>query len=370
MDKPLPFLKPTDMVKVMALQGKIKNCLLGGGSLDDLKVFWERFQRLYPQHPVYRDHVDCLQTCLPICIHADEGRCVKKEQILIVNWQSMIGKGTRLSHEHLLQSDSQGLNYMGKTYSTRFLVATMCAVHYRRKQKDQQRLTKLLDAVTDDLMDFYKGVRVSIDGAETILHGICLGFKGDWPMLAKVGNLRQHFGKKGRPTADSAICHLCKAGSVNVPYEDYDINAVWYASYLQERPWSRPPPFSRLPMVPEKELFFRFDLFHVMHKGIVAEFVGSAIDPRSDQSNVFFFMALVSLWTCLLKTPLQQSMAHYNSCITWKSWATAKGHFAGQGVLWQRWCADSSRQGLWGSLCVLQGSKDIPSHDWPDKAST
>ena len=69
--------------------------------------------------------------------------------------------------------------------------------------------------------------------------------------------------------AASAICHLyhlCKAGSEGVPYEEYEINATWYDSYLKERPWSRPPPFSRLPLLPEQELFFQFDIFHVMHK--------------------------------------------------------------------------------------------------------
>lgn len=279
MDKPLPFLKPSDLLRVMSDHGKLQRCLCGGGSLDELTIFWERYQRLFPQHPVFRDG-KCLRTSLPILIHADEGRCVKKEQILVINWQSMLGRGTRLSHEHLLEPQ-QGLNYMGKTYSTRFLVATMCSLHYRKKQKHGHRLTKLLDAMTDDFIHLYEeGITVSIDGTATTLYLVPLAFKGDWPMLAKFGNLTQHFGKKGRPTAASAICHLCKAGSEGVPYEEYEINSTWYDSYLKERPWSRPPPFSRLPLLPEQELFFQFDIFHVMHKGIVAEFVGSAIAPR------------------------------------------------------------------------------------------
>ena len=281
MDKPLPFLKPSDVVQVMAKHGKIKNCLLGGGSFDELPAFWERYQRLYPQHPVFTDRKD-LAKCLPICLHADEGRCVKKEQILVINWQSLLGRGTRLSHKDFLSSDTQGLNYMGKTYSTRFLVATMCSLHYRKKQKHGHRLTKLLDALTDDLLHWYNnGIPVSIEGKETLqLYAVPLGFKGDWPMLAKMGNLQHHFGRKGKPTADSAICHLCRAGATDIPYEEYDVNAAWYDSYLQTRPWCRPPPFSRLPLLPEEELFFQFDVFHVMHKGIVAEFVGSAIASR------------------------------------------------------------------------------------------
>ena len=278
--KPLPFLKPTDMIRAMSEKGKIEKCLLGGGSLDDLPTFWTRYQRLYPEHPVFGDGKD-LRRCLPILVHADEGRCCKNEQILVVNWQSILGKGTRLSYQqHEVDAALQGLNFMGKTYSTRFLVATLCCVHYRRKKKHGDRLAKLLDALTDDLINFYQdGVAVSVAGQEVTLHAVPLALKGDWPMLAKLGNLEQHFGKKGRPKADSCICHLCRAGSAGVGYEEYDINAKWYESYLQERPWSNPPCFARLPLLPAQELFFQFDLFHVMHKGIVAEFCGSAIDP-------------------------------------------------------------------------------------------
>ena len=278
--KPVPFIKPSAMIQVMNDQSKLEACLLGGGSLDDLLTFWNRYRVLYPKHPAFTDG-KCLSRCVPILLHADEGRCVKKEQILVVNWQSMIGKGTRMSFEHLLPSKSQGLNFMGKTYSTRFLVGTMCALHYRKK--NGHRLTKLLDALVDDLIHLYEeGATVSIGGSNLNLHLVPLGLKGDWPMLAKLGNLRQHFGKKAAPTENSGICHLCKAGAIGIPYEEYDINAVWYESYLQERPWSTPSPFTRLPLLPEQEVFFQFDLFHVMHKGIMAEFVGSAIVSRLD----------------------------------------------------------------------------------------
>lgn len=280
MDKPLPFLKPSDLIRLMGEQGKLESRLLGGGSWDELSRFWTRYQQLYRSHPVFTDG-KCLQRSLPILIHADEGRCVKKEQILVVNWQSMLGRGTRLSYG-ILESNSQGLNFLGKTYSTRFLVATMCSIHYRKKQKHGHRLKNLLEAITDDFISLYeKGIVVQIGGVDTTLYAVPLSLKGDWPMLAKLGNLRQHFGKKGRPSADSCICHLCKAGSIGIPYEEYDINAKWYETYLQERPWGQPPPFSRLPLLPDQpELFFQFDLFHVVHKGIMAEFVGSGIGPR------------------------------------------------------------------------------------------
>ena len=72
--------------------------------------------------------------------------------------------------------------------------------------------------------------------------------KGDWPTLAKLGNLQQHFLKHGRPKTNSAMCHLCKARMVGVDYEENDINSKWYESNLQERPRSHPCDFMRLPL--------------------------------------------------------------------------------------------------------------------------
>ena len=280
MDKPLPFLKPSALIKAMSDNSKLETCLLGNGSLNELATFWERYKLHFGDHPVYSSGKQ-LNRCVPILLHADEGRCVKKEQILVLNWQSMIGKASRFTFEHLNPSDSPGLNFMGKTFATRYMVATMCSIHYRKKQKKGDRLSKLLDATVDDFIKLYEdGAAVVLGGVETTLYMVPLNLKGDWPMLAKLGNLEQHFLKKGRPKANSAICHLCKAGTAGVGYEEYEINSTWYESYLQERPWSSPSPFMRLPVLPTPELFYQFDLFHVAHKGIVAEFVGSAIDSR------------------------------------------------------------------------------------------
>lgn len=43
----------------------------------------------------------------------------------------------------------------------------------------------------------------------------------------------------------------------------------------------------RLPMLAAPGLFYQFDLFHVAHQGIIAEFVGSAIDSRFYISFMF-----------------------------------------------------------------------------------
>lgn len=285
MKKSLPSIKATDMFRAMALHDKISSCLLGGGGLETLSTFWSRYRVHFPDHPLFRDHGHHLQFCLPLLMHADEGRYLKREQLLIMSWQSMIGEGTRPQRDYRSEADcreTQGLNFKGSSYRTRFLLATLLSLHYRKKNRDGDRLKNLLNAVVDDFLEFYRaGVEVVFQGTRIKFYGILLNLKGDWPMLSKLGNLKQHFGRKtkgGAPTEQSAICHLCRAGCAGYPYHEFEINAKWYETYLQRRPWSTPSPFMRLPMPAAPELFFCFDMFHVTHKGVLAELTASALE--------------------------------------------------------------------------------------------
>jgi len=150
------------MLKAMALNRKLEDCLIGGGSTEHLKLFWLRYKGLFPDHPIFHDRKD-LGACIPIMVHADEGRCVKKEQILIINWQGCIGSGTILSQKQHLSTEDQGLNYQGSTFKTRVLLGTLCATHYRKKNRDGHRLTSLLNAIVDDFLDLYNnGLDVSL----------------------------------------------------------------------------------------------------------------------------------------------------------------------------------------------------------------
>ena len=278
MEKPVPILKASDMLRTMALHNKVNDCLLGGGGLEAAKEFWQKYRALWPEHPVFERHPSRLQCCLPVFLHADEGRHLKNNGIFIANWQSVMGKGTLQSGEY---QDGGGLNFQGSSFTTRFLLTTFLTVHYGNKKRGRaSRLTKLFDAIVDDFVDLYEsGLELSFEKRWIRLYLVPLGLKGDWPMLAKLGNLEQNFSRKGRQKADSAICHLCKAGSTGYPYHEYEINAKWYETYLKDRPWTTPGPLCRLPTLPKPELFFCFDVFHVCHKGIFAELAGSALVP-------------------------------------------------------------------------------------------
>ena len=59
----------------------LKRFLLGNGSLND---FGNANKVYFGDHPGYSYGNDLIRRA-PVLLHADEGRCVKKEQILVVN---------------------------------------------------------------------------------------------------------------------------------------------------------------------------------------------------------------------------------------------------------------------------------------------
>ena len=81
--------------------------LLGGHSLEDpdaycrmLRVFWQRFRHVRPEHDVY-DRADAeagfdLGFCIPVAIHGDEGRGKLKRPVMVLSYQPLISfKGPR-----------------------------------------------------------------------------------------------------------------------------------------------------------------------------------------------------------------------------------------------------------------------------------
>ena len=195
---------------------------------------------------------------------------------MVVSWQSPLGEGTSKKDE--LQDLS--LNFKGSTYASRFL-STVCVKKVYRKHP--QRFDKIMAALADELCElFTNGVEVVITKRCVRVYGALISFKGDWPIHARVGNLKRHFGRKGvyQATAKSGICHLCRAGEINYPPFDFSINAAWKASYLQRVPWDVEPALARVPQTAAKEALHKFDVFHTLHKGCFAELAGSGIVLR------------------------------------------------------------------------------------------
>ena len=69
-----------------------------------------------PRHPVFDTHRGREGQCVPIAIHCDEGCTLKKKSIMIVQYHSLMGKGTR---KRKSTEEEPGINMIGNSYTTR-----------------------------------------------------------------------------------------------------------------------------------------------------------------------------------------------------------------------------------------------------------
>lgn len=76
--------------------------LLGGDCLPagELRCeqFWEKFKSYQPSHLVYKHHKDRLHQVIPVCLHGDKGRTLKKSPIACYSWESVWGLPPNLRH--------------------------------------------------------------------------------------------------------------------------------------------------------------------------------------------------------------------------------------------------------------------------------
>ncbi|CAE7840509.1 unnamed protein product [Symbiodinium microadriaticum] len=97
--------------------------------------FWARYRIIFPDYELFtradRNEVD-LNRCLPCLIHGDEGTYYKRSGIMIVQWQSVFGKGTSLlgreafADRLLGESNAKAfVNQRGVTFTTRFLLGVL-----------------------------------------------------------------------------------------------------------------------------------------------------------------------------------------------------------------------------------------------------
>jgi len=126
-----PWIKPSNFLGAMSKMNDLDH-LLGGLSLKEsrgrLVNFWEKYRRLYPQHQLWQQ-VDSgqkeIQSCIPVLLHGDEGVTYKKNGLLVLSFQGVIGHGCgkRVVHDNLrAQSDGVPLNFLRTGFQTRLLI--------------------------------------------------------------------------------------------------------------------------------------------------------------------------------------------------------------------------------------------------------
>lgn len=290
--KKFPFIGPMAWAQFLLDSGRIAKQLCGVANFVEMELrlceFWHRYEVLYPTHQLFslaRQGTLSLSRTIPVFTHADEGRSYKHLPLMVVSFHGATGRGTRSFIQkgmHKLRGDAAefGLNFIGCTWSTQFMVATM--------------LREVFDAHPDAFQailrrcaeDFAALARVGIrdkDGNHLWL--IHLNNKGDLPALTKLSGAKRSFSHVPRAaqsrTAATGICHVCLAGveasrahPQSLPYEDVSLHPSWEGT-IDTVPWSsRPALLEGLPVCPGKEpSFFQTDIWHNIHLGIAKHWI-------------------------------------------------------------------------------------------------
>ena len=252
-----------------------------GGPL--LQQFWDDYARLYPTHPVVLDIITNKtdsSLLVPVYVHGDGGRHYRKSEIMVIQFQSVIGQGSRFSSTSRKRKLDEGendecwglqFNLQGHSFTTRFLIATMLKQYYH---EDVSPLLLLMKHVSGFFGELYaEGVQYR----GKVLKFALLGVKGDLPFLSKIASMqrnflhirKQHVVRKKSSKSLPGCCWLCSAGKPGFLFEDFSQSAPWTTTMglENEQPWRSQPTI--LDHVLHDQLaqpsFFKLDLFHILN---------------------------------------------------------------------------------------------------------
>ena len=102
-----------------------------------------------------------------------------------------------------------------------------------------------------------------------------LGMKGDMEYHHRMTKLLRSYMNVGT-TNFVPCCHLCDAGSFQIPFEDYTPDAAWISTMYQTVPWTTTPAFASIPFENWRSGaapgWCKGDPFHVLRLGIARFF--------------------------------------------------------------------------------------------------
>ena len=276
-----PILAISDTLQRLGVHGKME-LLTMGNSESNFDSFWKEWEQVQPKHPLYMTHKGRTGQCIPIAIHCDEGTTLKKKSIMIIQFQPVMGHGTR---KRKATPEEPGLNMLGNTLVTRLLWSVMLGRVYGGKKQKNKPLLKLMDHLANELrVAFYHGIDVPYGDKTKRWYLVPLALKGDWPALVKIGSLTRSFGRLSTQDHEKAkgICHLCRADQAGFKkWHDISYENMVAMRVNNTLPWEREPAIlSAIPLDPcDKPGFFRADPFHTLHKGLFGDIAANAIAP-------------------------------------------------------------------------------------------
>ena len=262
-----------------------------------LDTFWRLYRREHPTHQIFQladdnDSAVNLRFCVPLMVHGDGARTLKKQPLEVISLHPVLGLDTvKKKIEDSVQCTcwpkqtyggcdtahpmAQKLNSKHLTYLTHFL---LCAFPSKKFKKLPGLLLSVLEAISQDLGTL--SVRGIVLGND-VYHFAVLGMMGDLEYHAKTGVLTRSYQNVGHKNF-IPCCHLCAAGSINHPFEDVREQAsCWKGTLFHSPPWNNPPPFRYILFEDWSSglaaRWFRLDPFHLFRLGVARNFIASAV---------------------------------------------------------------------------------------------
>ena len=327
-DEPLdiPFLKIVDYFKVLV---KKHPCLLFGGLEGQAaearcSEFWARYQLEQPDHVLYqRVSQESWAHVIPICVHGDKGRTLKKSPILNISFESVFGlpaelcgqarrpvkrqvgdgklhwcceerqacrrpetscylgealdgctvKRRKLNDGNPLPAPEDQLhNAKGNSLLSRFLLFAVTSAVY---SQNQQTIQSMLTEISKGLVELMAGVTVR----GKVYRAALIGVKGDAEFHVESGRFTRSYLNMGTVN-NIRMCPDCHAGEDGLSFSDFSDNPCWAPTTGQTVPWNLDDP-SSLAGVPFSEsspgLMHRHDMFHVIKYGLARDLAASVI---------------------------------------------------------------------------------------------
>ena len=259
-----------------------------------LQSFWEKFKLENETHPVFlmaRQNEIQLSRTVPIILHGDEGRGVKRQPFLVMNFHSALGRGTNPQAREKKKLGLKGsylqhnINFRGHTYTQRFLYGCLPKQWYAN-DRDSVFSTLLSSAASE--ADYMCKTGVTDNKTGLTYYAMLIGISGDWPWLHKSGRFKRSFNNVQKRlnvrNPPKGICHLCRGGQINIPFEQIDSrHPKWLQTLNEESPFEVANPFSVIPHpVGRLAELWKFDLFHTFHIGVGKHFLGSVLALLSE----------------------------------------------------------------------------------------